>query len=231
MSQNATHNYESQLAFTQTATAFLSPGEYFPEEKLDPTSTLAPTASGKGNAGDEHDVKAHPHPLSTGAIVGIAIGGVLVLALAGGIFYMCGRHKSFKEIMKRPSSSSKNGNGNANGGGIDATTAYHPASPGLSEAHYPNIKSPAMSDARFSGNSYGGGGADSYRSVSPPPMDERGHSLYGVMNSGGQPSPGMPSPSWPGPAPHYQEMHEADSSPSLKSPGYVFLSISTRLIL
>lgn len=76
-----------------------------------------------------------------------------------------------------------------------------------------------MSDARFSANTYGG---DSYRSVSPPPMDDRGHSLYGVMNSGGQMSPGMPSPSWPSPAPHYQEVHEVDSTSSAKGAGYVF---------
>lgn len=72
-------------------------------------------------------------------------------------------------------------------------------------------KSPAMSDARYSANTYGR--ADSYRSASPPIDEARGNSMFGVMN-GGQLSPGMASPSWPSPS--YQEMHEADATASVK---------------
>jgi hypothetical protein len=194
--KNATHNYETQLAYTSNATAALAPGEYWPEEKL------PDDRSGSQPNGSQNDVKkGHPHSLSTGAIAGIAVGGVAVLLLGGALVYMCGRHKSFKDLLKQT------GNNNS----VDDGTAYQPASPGLSEAHYPNmIKSPAMTDSRFSALTYSG--ADSYRSASPPP-DERTHSLYGVIN--GYQSPDVASPSWP--SPRYEEMYEADSN-AIKAP-------------
>lgn len=169
--QNSTHNIDTQLAHAGDASASLSPGEYWPletDEKNDQSNTA------NSNPADKATEESSSR-LGTGAIAGIAVGGAVVLALAGGLVYMCGRHKSFKDMLK--------GN-NTNAKLHPESTIYEPTSPGFSEANYPNMnKSPAMSDARFSAMSYTGAYSD--RSVSPPP-DEHTHSLYGVLASGGQ---------------------------------------------
>lgn len=155
------------------------------------TSSDAGSSNTPGNKVEE----SHPHSLSPGAIAGIAIGGVVVLALLGGLVYLCGRHKSVKDLLKNNSSISP----------AKETNIYEPASPGYTEANYPNlIKSPAMTESSFGPMSHYGAYSD--RSISPPP-DERAQSIYGVL--AGRQSVQTHSPSWP--APQYEEVHEADS--------------------
>lgn len=213
--QNATFTYEAQLAFTENATVALSPGEFFPEEKLDPSTTRGasqPTSSSSSG------IEPHPHRLSTGAIAGIAVGGAIGLALFGLLLFMCGRQKSIKETIRnfRPKEE-----------------VYKPSSPGLSEAQYPNMqKSPVFTDgARHSAQTYG---TESYRSVSPQ-LDERtqqagmvgmmmntqhghGHASVSSFGNNGWNSPpgtGTISSGWPSPAPKYDDMHEMDQTAGL----------------
>jgi len=203
--QNSTHNLDTQLKAARETKLILSPGEYFPEEK----ASDVPQDNNSGQSNINNTANNHSHPssnkLNTGAIVGIAIGGVVLIALIGALIYMCGRHKSLKDVVNRDKSN-KNHNSDS--------SMYEPASPGMTEANYANsnypssltAKSPAMTNVgRFSAVSYGQAYSD--RSVSPPP-DERTQSLYGVMHGGH--SPNMQSPQW-APAPMYQEVHEADS--------------------
>lgn len=198
--QNATHNIDTQLKAARETKLILSPGEYFPEEKA--SDVPQDTNTGQSN---ESVPKDHPHSsgLSKGAIAGIAVGGAVVIALAAALIYMCGRHKSFKDIINSSKTATNK----------DSTT-YEPASPGMTEANYSNAsKSPAMTDSRFSAVSYNGAYSD--RSISPP-LDERTQSLYGVMHAGH--SPNMQSAQWPAPAPQYEAIHEADSLGVKKSP-------------
>lgn len=126
--------------------------------------------------------------------MGIAIGAVAFAALAGVVIYMCGRQKTIREVLMRQSAA--------------PTSSYQPASPGLSEAQYPNMQKTGFSSmlsGRYSGGvAYGPGPGtetESYRSASPP-IDERSGMIHGVvMNpaSFGNPNPSTGSyPSSPG---------------------------------
>jgi plastocyanin len=105
------------LAETATATATST------ESTSSSTSTTAAseptdtsTSSGSGNSG-----------LSTGSIVGIAVGGAALLALAGGLFYFFGRSKTLSEQLRhsRTPAAGNPGNGpnvdpNYGFGGMDS---------------------------------------------------------------------------------------------------------------
>jgi hypothetical protein len=140
--------------------------------------------------------------LGTGPIVGIAIGGVAVLILAGALIYMCGRQKTVTEILHRQSMPPSNHN------------SYMPSAAGMSEAQYPNvIKSPAITnDGRFGGYGPPGTETESYRSMSPPPGDERTGfmGMQQQMHHGGVSQPGSPG----FPSPTYYESHEMDNTHS-----------------
>lgn len=160
---------------------------------------------------------SHKSGLGTGPIVGIAIGAVAFAVLAGVVVYMCGRQKTIKEVLRhshRPP---------------PGTDSYQPASPGFSEANYPNMQKTGVSSfmsGRFSSQTpYGPGPGtetESYRSASPP-VDERSammHAQHGVMNPGsfgpGFPpnSPGLSTGSTQisGPSPGYYDTPEADGT-------------------
>ena len=120
--------------------------------------------------------------LGPGPIVGIVIGAVAFACLAGAIMYMCGRQKTIKEVIRhsqrRP---------------VPGTEAYQPASPGFSEANYPNMQKTGvnslMSGRLSSKSPYGPGTGtetETCRSTSPP-ADERSammHQHQSTMNPG-----------------------------------------------
>jgi len=115
--------------------------------------------------------------------------------------------------------------------------SYQPASPGFSEARYPNMAktgtSSIVSGGRFSENlPYAGTDTASYRSASPP-IDERTGMMQGVMNpesfQPGHPSPSLSGLGSPGsnsagfPSPmYYETTHEADGQSRYvdEPPGY-----------
>jgi len=153
--------------------------------------------------------------LSGGAIAGIAIGAAIALILGAAVVYMCGRQKTMGEILR-------------NSQQPPAHNIYQPASPGLSEAQYPNMqKTPNTISDGFSGGAPYAHGAEteSYRSASPP-IDERTGMIqttqHSIMSPGSfGPGPGQPSPSLSGLAspgsaglvsPMYYQPHEADST-------------------
>jgi hypothetical protein len=71
--QNTTQTLDVQLAYAENSTLMFSPGEGYPSETT--TSTASPTISpGPSSA---------PTALSSGAIAGIVIGGVAVMAIIG----------------------------------------------------------------------------------------------------------------------------------------------------
>jgi hypothetical protein len=82
---NATENFDLQMQYAMNLTSAadqMTPGDPFPSEGAEPTSTGSP---GGADNDDDH------HHLSAGAIAGIAIGGVAVLVLAGALIFLCGR--------------------------------------------------------------------------------------------------------------------------------------------
>lgn len=207
--QNSSWTYEAQFNYTQNATVEFSPLEYFPKEEAPTRTTTAtgatatPTAvSTSSSAATTSSAPAvtaeHKSSLSTGAIVGIAIGGVAVIALAGALIYMCGRQRTVKEILRQSQLPPPQ------------QPPYQANSPGMSEAHYANMyKNPAVDSPHYSGQSYGGPPAtetESYRSISPPPANEHTHMMGGMHPSNFHPdtsgppsvvgSPGFPSPAF-----------------------------------
>lgn len=147
--------------------------------------------------------------LGAGPIVGIVIGALAFVALAGVVVYMCGRQKTIKEILRLPSTP-------------PAHTSYQPGPPGLSEAKYPNVQnlraSSPVSRAFRNPAPYGPGtDTESYRSASPP-TDERTAMMqgqHGVMSPGSF-SPGRPhspgSSTISDMAPIYSETAEQDGT-------------------
>jgi hypothetical protein len=112
--------------------------------------------------------------LSTGAIVGIVVGGLVVALLVGVVFYMCGRQRTVNDLLRQQQIV-------ANGPNKDA---YQPSSPGVSEVYYSSMLKPAEhNNMRFSGQSYNPSefaDTSSYRSGSPP-IDERTGMIANTM--------------------------------------------------
>lgn len=89
----------------------LAPGQPFPLEgvpsgDVNPgtntnaaNSQLSPTQSSA--ADPSHTPNASSHKLSTGAIVGIVIGGLVVAVLIGALFFLLGRQKTMLQFMRR----------------------------------------------------------------------------------------------------------------------------------
>ena len=212
---NSTFSYKAQFDFTQNATITLSPGEGFPEETAPArvsrtttatgattTPTSGPEVSSPAPAATTTAAVEHSHSsLSTGAIVGIAIGAFAVLVLAAALLYMCGRQRTIKEIVRQSQPPPPNHN------------SYMPSSPGLSEAHYSNMHKSPMMSAHSPGHPYSTtGDHSSYRSASPP-IDERTQmmGMAGAMHHHSNSLPGSPGY----PSPGYS--HEMDHSPAISS--------------
>jgi hypothetical protein len=198
-----------------------SPNEYFPVEALPTRTTTAtgaptsvPTGSGSSSAtttAASSATTSSKSGLGTGPIVGIAIGAFAVIVLAAALIYMCGRQKTVTEILNRQSMAPSNHN------------SYQPAVTGVTEAQYPNmLKSPAISDGRFSGYGIPATETESYRSMSPP-IDER-TSFMGMQQQMHlhQQGLGSVSPGSPGyPSPTYYEAQEMENTHSSTGLRYV----------
>jgi hypothetical protein len=86
INQNATFSLQAQLNSINSSDIMLQPGENVPDEST-PSSSATPVAS-------HHGVS-----LSNGAIAGIVVAGVLVLALACALFWFVGRHRTLKHSL------------------------------------------------------------------------------------------------------------------------------------
>ncbi|KAF7945406.1 hypothetical protein EAE96_010180 [Botrytis aclada] len=197
---NATQTFDVQLAYAENATMEFSPNEYFPQE------------TAKAVASDSSHKSFPP-----GAIAGIVVGAVAVIALAGGLFYMCGRHRTMKEVFHNGPASGPPASSNP----YDDTHQSYMSQGGrtVSEANYPNMSKFASglsgldtASGRFSPHhgAYTDPDTNSFRSRSPP-IDEVGMVRNGQYQSVSVGSP-MGSPGFPSPA-HNHESH-------LSSQGY-----------
>ncbi|KAF7924384.1 uncharacterized protein EAE98_007435 [Botrytis deweyae] len=199
---NATQTFDVQFAYAENATMEFSPNEYFPLE------TAKAVASGSSHKS-----------LPAGAIAGIVVGAVAVIALAGALFYMCGRHRTMKEVFHNGPSSGPPASSNP----YDDSHNSYMSQGGrtVSEANYPNMSKFASglsgldtASGRFSPHhgAYTDPDTNSFRSRSPP-IDEVGMQTVrnGQYQSVSVGSP-MGSPGFPSPA-HNHESH-------LSSQGY-----------
>lgn len=98
---NSTQTLAAQVQAAAQADFQIAPGQPIPAEASStlsspatstPTSTSASHGGGGGGGG---------HTLSTGAIVGIAVGGAAFIALCAALFFFVGRSKTLKETLTR----------------------------------------------------------------------------------------------------------------------------------
>ncbi|KAK8200793.1 hypothetical protein M8818_006109 [Zalaria obscura] len=108
---NSSNQITEQIKLAHQANLMLQPGEAFPNEGIaSSASALASTATATVTATPTSSPTASSTPaasskkLSSGAIAGIAVGAVAVLAIAGALFYLFGRNRRLKErITQRDS--------------------------------------------------------------------------------------------------------------------------------
>ena len=208
---NSTFTYDTQLAFALNATVEFSPLESFPVEALPTRSTTTTSGTATATTSTSSSPAAttaaasHSSKLSSGAIAGIAIGAAVVVLLAGALIYMCGRQKSLGELLRHTQHPPPQHGYNS----------YVAGPGGVSEAQYPNMQK--LGHASVMTGQYSDQGyhvppteTESYRSMSPPPGDERTGMMSMLHQSSqqamqfrnGQPSPGSPG-SAPFPSPGY----------------------------
>ncbi|CAG8980925.1 hypothetical protein HYALB_00003784 [Hymenoscyphus albidus] len=97
---NTTHTLDIQKQFAANASFDFSPGESFPPEVKD--AIPGATQTGSASSSTATVVAASHHDsLGTGAIVGIVIGTIAVLLLAGALIYVCGRQQTIGEIIQQ----------------------------------------------------------------------------------------------------------------------------------
>ncbi|KAG4030092.1 hypothetical protein MFRU_013g01160 [Monilinia fructicola] len=199
---NETQTFDTQLAFAENSTLEFSPNEYFPAETSRTTTATSSTATSESDS-----VVSSHKPFPPGAIAGIVIGAIVVIALAGALFYMCGRHRTMKEMLpKGPSNGAQANNAFEN----NHNSYMSQGGNTVSSAHYSNMSkfSPGLAavetaSGRFSPHhgAYTDIDTNSFRSRSPP-VDDMG--MQTVRNgqyqsvSVGSPmgSPGFPSPAY-----------------------------------
>ncbi|KAI4689436.1 uncharacterized protein J4E88_002788 [Alternaria novae-zelandiae] len=186
---NSTQTLASQVQAAAAADFQLAPGEPVPGEATStlsnaPTSTGAPPPSNGGGHGGGHS-------LSTGAIVGIVLGGVAFLAICAALFFFVGRSKSLKEVIKQrdgtnthdPNMSQQYGRSDYGHGGLSSPGFQSPA-PGYATpppGHYPDygFNSPPGYGQHNVGEQYPSGW------TSPGP--QHGH-MSMMSNMNGQPA-------------------------------------------
>ncbi|GAB7364715.1 hypothetical protein MBLNU230_g5515t1 [Neophaeotheca triangularis] len=119
---NASQPISTQIRLAKEAHYALLPGEPFPDEREDELTSIAATATtatvtatpvGAGadaaeatsdsSDGEDEDESGDGggSSLSTGAIVGIAIGAVAAVALFAALFFYIGRTRNYKKAIKR----------------------------------------------------------------------------------------------------------------------------------
>jgi len=108
INQSANQTLAEWLEKANSVDYQLTPGEPWPSEAdyttatahatVDPTSTSTATAD---PANDSGHGGSHDSGLSAGAIAGIAIGGAVVLILAAGLLYLCGRRGGFDKAYRK----------------------------------------------------------------------------------------------------------------------------------
>lgn len=102
---NATETFAIQHEFALNATVQIVPGEGFPSEGGSSTSATASATSTSTPTSTASASKSHKSKLSSGAIAGIVVSGVVVIALAGALFYLCGRTRSLSQLLNLKHSS------------------------------------------------------------------------------------------------------------------------------
>ncbi|QSZ32646.1 hypothetical protein DSL72_002225 [Monilinia vaccinii-corymbosi] len=198
---NETQTFDTQLAFAENSTLEFSPNQYFPAETYRTTTSASPTATSASNSVGTSSHKSFP----PGAIAGIVIGAVALITLAGALLYMCGRHRTMKQILQHgPANGPQTNNALENNhnsyisqGGTTVSEAQHSSMSKFS----PGLAAMDTASGRLSPHhgAYTDVDTNSFRSRSPP-VDEMG--MQTVRNgqyqsvSIGSPmgSPGFPSP-------------------------------------
>lgn len=164
-SQNASVSLATQKQMAKDSAFMLQPGEDFPPEQsqtpkptsISSTSSPSSTSSATSAAATATpSSSSHKSGLSTGAIAGIAIGGVVVLALAAALFFFIGRTKSLQESVQRQSEIPNvisGGNNNSTGKSDSMYLVSAVPAPGYYPVHPPEFQ-------RYSQVSSGGGHGD-----------------------------------------------------------------------
>jgi hypothetical protein len=168
--QNPTATFDTQLAYARNASFAFSPGETFPPEVDSSTSasstpTAAPTSSSiaaSPTASQSQTATSSSHPLSTGAIAGIAIGGAAVLLLGAALVYLCGRQRTLGELLRHHQTPAGPPSYNPGHLSISSTEAY-PAKP-------PNFDYGGAVPGWYDRSA---AETESYRSRSPPVEEAR----------------------------------------------------------
>ncbi|CAF3463971.1 hypothetical protein SNK03_011578 [Fusarium graminearum] len=130
----------------------LRPGDEWPKEHGDPSSTATPGKDDEDSDNSDSGSGSGKKSLSTGAIAGIAVGGAAVLLLAGALLYLCGRRGGFDKAYRKSFRSSAIPPGPP----VVEQSVYSPhqsvadpwgaqKSPGLVATPYSQTQSPPMS--------------------------------------------------------------------------------------
>jgi hypothetical protein len=186
----------------------LAPGEAWPAEgaigaaSASASGLSQPTATSLNGA----TTNTTHHSLSGGAIAGIVIGGIAVLAVAAALFYFMGRSKTYKDMFKA-SRGSEGGAGMSETG--DRVGPWTPGPHGQATVPYqdnPSITTPSRGyqDHRISHMTY--------NSQMTAPSDG---TFVGYNRNTGEPEFAAEAPS---DAPGAQ--YSAHSSPALKQGGF-----------
>lgn len=102
----------TQKQDASNAQYMLAPGQPFPSEEGVPSGDVSPgtnTNTTTSQSSSTQSSAAYPsytsdassHKLSTGAIVGLVIGGLVVALLVGALFFLLGRQKTMLQFMRR----------------------------------------------------------------------------------------------------------------------------------
>jgi hypothetical protein len=134
----------------------LAPGETWPLEGVT-AGAESGNATGNGTSTATSASASHHSSLSGGAIAGIVIGGLAVLALAAALFYFMGRSKTYKDMFKSSHQGSQGGPGMSEAG--DRVGPWTPGPHGHATTPYqdnPSISTPSQGyqDHRISHMTY-----------------------------------------------------------------------------
>lgn len=134
----------------------LAPGEAYPAEGATGSETASASGSQPTATNGATANTAHHSSLSGGAIAGIVIGGLAVLAIAAALFYFMGRSKTYKDMFKA-SRGSEGGAGMSETG--DRVGPWTPGPHGQATVPYqdnPSISTPSQGyqDHRISHMTY-----------------------------------------------------------------------------